>query len=172
MSTLRGNSAAVLALGSNLPPRNHWLDLALAQLGAEEVQLVAATSRWHTAAIGSVPQPDFLNQLVLVEAARQGLDWLALAQTLEVRAGRRRAIPQGPRTLDVDVILLGGQVWASAELTVPHPALLERPYLLRGVADLVPDWLLPGDGRALATVARDVLVGSWADLHPRTAARD
>lgn len=162
----------MLSLGSNLPPRNHWLDLALATFGEEKGQLLAVTPRWNTAAIGTVPQPDFLNQLVLVEGPRQGWDWLALAQALEARAGRRRGIAHGPRTLDVDVILIGGEVWESAELTVPHPALLQRPYLLRGVADLVPDWVLPGDGRALATVAQNLLVGSWSDSFRTTAAED
>lgn len=165
-----GSAAAVLALGSNLPPRNYWLDLGLAFFEENGVALLGSTPRWHTTAVGDLPQPDFLNQLVLVRGNRQGRDWLEVAQAAERRAGRTREVRGGPRTLDVDVVLIEGQKWATPELTVPHHALLERPYLLRGVALLVPGWVLPGDGGAVAEVADARLRGSWAGW--RQAARE
>lgn len=160
------SSRAVLSLGSNLPPRGHWLNLAFEVFREEGVEVVAASPRWNTTAIGSPPQPDFLNQVVLVEAVRRGRAWLELAVTVERRAGRRRAVPKGPRTLDVDVIMIEGETWCSPELTVPHPALLHRPYLLRGVAQLVPGWVLPGESRSITELARDLLSGSWAGPGP------
>ncbi|HVB14322.1 MAG TPA: 2-amino-4-hydroxy-6-hydroxymethyldihydropteridine diphosphokinase [Candidatus Dormibacteraeota bacterium] len=159
-------SQAVLALGSNLPRRAAWLDLALTVFKEEGVAVIGSTPRWNTAAIGTVAQPDFLNQLLLVRGPRQGQGWLQLAQAAEARAGRRRGVPKGPRTLDVDVILIEGESWDSRELTVPHPGLLQRPYLLRGVAQLVPDWIHPIEGIPIAALARRHLTGSWAWREP------
>ncbi|MGH7705669.1 MAG: 2-amino-4-hydroxy-6-hydroxymethyldihydropteridine diphosphokinase [Candidatus Dormibacteria bacterium] len=153
---------ALLALGGNLPPREAWLDLGAEVLAEQGVTILATTPRWNTRAIGSPPQPDFLNQLLLVEGARSGLGWLELAQALELRAQRHREVAHGPRTLDVDVILIEGESWDSAELSVPHPGLLRRPYLLRGAALLVPEWTHPGELRTISELARAGLHGSWA----------
>lgn len=166
MSQPAGSSQAVLALGSNLPPRGRWLDLALDFLGEEGIRVIATTARWNTTPLGPVPQPDYLNQLLLVRGPRRGLGWLDLAQAAEVRAGRRREVSKGPRTLDVDVILIESESWDSPELTVPHPGLLQRPYLLRGAAQLVPDWTHPLEGLSIAELARRDLTGCWAWVDP------
>lgn len=155
--------SALLALGSNLPPRDHWLDLALAHFRQAEVEVVGQGPRWNTLPVGTLAQPDFLNQLLLLRGRLGGLGWLRLAQDAEARAGRRRLVPKGPRTLDVDVILIQGQRYRSPELTVPHPGLLARPYLLRGAAQLVPDWIHPDAGLSIGELARRRLVGSWAN---------
>jgi 2-amino-4-hydroxy-6-hydroxymethyldihydropteridine diphosphokinase len=160
--SLASSSQAVLALGSNLGPRAHWLDSAIDLLWEVGVQVLASTPRWNTTPIGAIPQPDYLNQLLLARGTLRGPGWLELAQAAEVRAGRRRGVPKGPRTLDVDVILIEGESWTSPELTVPHPGLLHRPYLLRGAAQLVPDWVHPTEGLSIAELARRDLTGSWA----------
>ncbi|MGC1908886.1 MAG: 2-amino-4-hydroxy-6-hydroxymethyldihydropteridine diphosphokinase [Candidatus Dormiibacterota bacterium] len=162
MSSLARSSQAVLALGSNLEPRTHWLDLAVDLLHEVGVQVLASTPRWNTIPIGALPQPDYLNQLLLAQGPLHGPGWLELAQAAEGRAGRRREVPKGPRTLDVDIILIEGESWTSPELTVPHPGLLHRPYLLRGAAQLVPDWIHPSEGISMAVLARRDLSGSWA----------
>ena len=164
MNLTAGGSLAVLALGSNLRPRERWLDVALALFQEQGVEVMAATPRWNTAPIGAISQPDFLNQLLLVRGRRRrrGLGWLQLAREAESRAGRRRGVPKGPRKLDVDVILIEGESWDSPELTVPHPGLLTRPYLLRGAAQLAPDWIHPAEGRSIAELAQRRLTGSWA----------
>jgi len=162
VSSSDDSSQAVLALGSNLQPRAQWLDLALDLLGEKGIQVLASTPRWNTAPIGAIPQPDYLNQLVLARGTLRGLGWLKLAQAAEVRAGRRRGVSKGPRTLDVDIILIEGESLTSPGLTVPHPGLLQRPYLLRGAAQLVPDWVHPTEGLSIAELARRDLTGSWA----------
>ncbi len=163
MNLTAGSSLAVLALGSNLRPRERWLDVALALFQEQGVEVMAATPRWNTAPIGAISQPDFLNQLLLVRGRRRGLGWLQLAREAESRAGRCRGVPKGPRKLDVDVILIEGESWDSPELTVPHPGLLTRPYLLRGAAQLAPDWIHPAEGRSIAELAQRRLTGSWAE---------
>lgn len=161
-----GSSQAVLALGSNLASRSRWLDLAIEFLEEEGLPVVATTPRWNTAPIGPVSQPDFLNQLLLVEDRRQGMGWLELARAVEARAGRRHSVSQGPRTLDVDVILIQGESWDSPEFMVPHPGLRRRPYLLRGCGLLVPNWIHPSEGLSIEHLARRELRGSWSWAPP------
>jgi 2-amino-4-hydroxy-6-hydroxymethyldihydropteridine diphosphokinase len=153
---------AVLALGSNQPPRESSLDLALTEFQEQGTEILAAGPRWNTAPIGAPAQPDFLNQVVLLRGPRSGLDWLELALGAEARAGRRRGIDRGPRTLDVDVILIEGEHWDTPDLRVPHQGLLTRPYLLRGTALLVPEWIAPEQGLTIMELARQRLTGSWA----------
>lgn len=153
---------AVLSLGSNLPPRERWLDLAWETLAGAGAEVLASTPRWHTRALGGPSQPDYLNQLLLVRGALGGRGWLRLAQRAESRAGRSRTVAKGPRRLDVDVVLVEGETAAEADLTIPHPALLERPFLLAGTAALMPAAHLPGGTLSLAELAAARLSGTWA----------
>ena len=163
---------AVLGLGSNLPARERWLDLAIEVIADGPSTVLRATPRWNTIPRGAPPQPDYLNQLLLVEGPRDGWGWLELAQRAEAAAGRRRLVDKGPRTLDVDVVLVEGRACAGPELRLPHPALLERPHLLAGAAALVPDWRLPGGPMTLAELARTRLGSSWRRPVPVRAAGD
>lgn len=161
---------AVLALGSNQRPREGYLDLALTEFREEGIEVLAAGPRWNTAPVDAPAQADFLNQVVLVRGDRSGLGWLELARAAEARAVRRRGIDRGPRTLDVDVILIEGESWDTADLRVPHHALLTRPYLIRGTALVAPEWVVPGQGLKILAIARQRLIGSWAlvDGRPST----
>ncbi|MHB8392982.1 MAG: 2-amino-4-hydroxy-6-hydroxymethyldihydropteridine diphosphokinase [Candidatus Dormibacteria bacterium] len=169
-SILPRSRQAVLSLGSNLGARDRWLDLAGRSLERSGARLVGLTPRWHTRPRGAPPQPDYLNQLLLMEAPLDGLGWLALAEAAELSAGRVRSVPKGPRTLDVDVVLVDGEVASEPRLTLPHPALFERPHLLAGAAALVPEWTLPGWQLSVFEIARDHLSGSWARPVPVRAA--
>jgi 2-amino-4-hydroxy-6-hydroxymethyldihydropteridine diphosphokinase len=150
---------AVLALGSNLGWRERNLDEAAARLAAAGVRVLAATPRWNTAPIGAPPQPDYLNQLVLAEGRPDPWGWLAVAQ--EAEGERRRLIAKGPRRLDVDVILVEGEESSDPRLVLPHPALGQRPYLLRGAALLAPEWTLGRGGPRVLELAREVLPPDW-----------
>ncbi|MFZ0168492.1 MAG: 2-amino-4-hydroxy-6-hydroxymethyldihydropteridine diphosphokinase [Candidatus Dormiibacterota bacterium] len=162
MAPLPQTRRAVLALGSNQKPREAFLDLALTEFQDRGIALLVAGPRWNTAPVDAPPQPDFLNQVVLVRGSRSGLGWLELAQAAEARAGRRRGIAQGPRTLDVDVILIEGEHWDTPQLRVPHHALMTRPYLLRGTALVAPEWVPPGQELTILALALQRLGGNWA----------
>ncbi|NNM96896.1 MAG: 2-amino-4-hydroxy-6-hydroxymethyldihydropteridine diphosphokinase [Candidatus Dormibacteraeota bacterium] len=152
----------MLALGSNLDPRGRWLDHAretLHELGAVEL---ASTPRWNTLPVGGPPQPDFLNQMLLVQGRWDGWGWLRVAQLAEIRAGRVRSVDKGPRRLDVDVILVAGVAISSPELSIPHRALLDRPFLLAGAAALVPHWTPPGWHATIGELASARLRRAWA----------
>ncbi len=149
----RGDSEAVLSLGSNLPPRERWLDRGWAALVAGGATIVASSPRWHTRAVGPLAQPDFLDQVVRAVGLATPEDWLRLAQQAEASAGRRRGVPHGPRTLDVDVLACGALTRDTDQLRLPHPAVLERPFALRGLALVAPAWHHPGTGRSYRELA-------------------
>lgn len=150
---------ALLALGSNLGPRERNLDAAWVHLADAGVRVLAATPRWNTEPIGAPPQPDYLNQLLLAEGRLDPWGWLVTAQ--EAEGERRRLIAKGPRRLDVDVILVEGEESSDPRLRLPHPALLERPYLLLGAALLVPRWQVGRSGPGTLEVARETLPPGW-----------
>ncbi len=147
-------SEAVLALGSNLAPRERWLDDGLTALAERGVTVVAASPRWHTRALGGPPQPDYLDLVIRARADLDPPGWLAAARWAEARAGRRRSLRWGPRTLDVDILAVGARSWRTAALELPHPAILARPYLLRGLALVAPRWGHPPTGRTYRALAR------------------
>jgi 2-amino-4-hydroxy-6-hydroxymethyldihydropteridine diphosphokinase len=106
---------------------------------------------YETAPWGGVEQDDFLNAVVIVDdPGADAWDWLRRGQALEAAAGRVREVRWGPRTLDVDVVVVdgpGGPVTSrDPELLLPHPGTPERPTVLRPWLDVEPDAVLPGHG--------------------------
>jgi 2-amino-4-hydroxy-6-hydroxymethyldihydropteridine diphosphokinase len=106
--------------------------------------------------MGPVDQDDFLNAAVAFETTLSPRALLALALSIEADHGRVRERRWGPRTLDLDILWLDGIVVAEPGLTVPHPGLSERAFVLRPVADLMPELVLP-DGRTAAQAAEELV---------------
>jgi len=139
-------TAAVLSLGSNLGDRFAHLRAAVA--GFADV-LVAASPVYETAPWGGVSQDDFLNAVLLVaDPAVDAWGWLRRGQALEDAAGRVRDVRWGPRTLDVDVLLIEGATVDEPDLQVPHPRMGERRFVLAPLADLAPDLVTAAQMRA------------------------
>ncbi len=128
---------AVLSLGSNLGDRRALLRAAVTLLAP-----TAVSSLWETDPVGGVPQGDFLNLVVLLDADATRA-W-ELAQAAERAAGRERTTRWGPRTLDVDVVVAPAPV--PAALQVPHPRAHERAFVLAPWLELDPQAVLPGRG--------------------------
>jgi 2-amino-4-hydroxy-6-hydroxymethyldihydropteridine diphosphokinase len=140
---------AVLSLGSNLGDRRAHLRAAVA--GFADV-LVAASPVYETAPWGGVEQPDFLNMVLVVDdPGADAWAWLRRGQALEDASGRVREVRWGPRTLDVDVVLVSGPDGPvrsdHPDLLLPHPGTPERATVLRPWLDVEPDAELPGHGR-------------------------
>jgi 2-amino-4-hydroxy-6-hydroxymethyldihydropteridine diphosphokinase len=132
---------AYLGLGSNLGDRLAHLQGAVDGLGATPgVTVVEVSPVYETAPVGGPPQDDYLNAVVAVETDLRPRELLGVAQGLEARAGRVRAERWGPRTLDVDVLLVGDAVVDDEDLVVPHPRMRERAFVLVPLADLDPTW--------------------------------
>lgn len=146
---------AAIALGSNLEGPEARVRRAFGQLATLPRTLVAACSPlYRTAPVGYADQPAFVNACALVEtrlAARELLDGLL---EIERREGRVRGVPNGPRTLDLDIVLYGGATIEEPGLCVPHPRAHERAFVLAPLLDVWPDAVIPGHGTARACLAR------------------
>ncbi len=134
---------AFLSLGANLGERAAALGAARAALAAlPDTTLVAASRIYETAPQDVTDQPSFLNQVVCLDTALAPRELLAAAQRIEDAAGRVRELRFGPRTLDVDILLFQGVESAAPELTLPHPRLWRRAFVLVPLAEL---WSLARD---------------------------
>lgn len=128
---------AYLGLGSNLGDRAAHLQDAVRSLAATpRVTVVAVSAVYETAPVGGPPQPDYLNAAVAIRTELSAHEILAVAQRLEHDAGRVRGERWGPRTLDVDVLLVDDEEVHDADLDVPHPRIADRGFVLAPLADL------------------------------------
>ncbi len=132
---------ALLALGSNLGDRVRYLQEAVAL-----VPDLAQLSRvYETDPVGGPDeQGPYLNIVARLETARSAHELLDLCRSLEDRAERKRVVRWGPRTLDVDVLWVDGVHLDEPELTVPHPRMFERAFVLAPLEDVAPDLVPPG----------------------------
>jgi 2-amino-4-hydroxy-6-hydroxymethyldihydropteridine diphosphokinase len=150
----------LLALGANCPGAwgnpEQTFAYALRTLEAASVKIKARSAFYETAAIGQPHQPPYLNAVVLVATSMPPAALLRLLKQIETRAGRRsRGPPWGPRPLDLDIVDYKGLVrtWragsgrpanaARSPLIVPHPHVQERPFVLRPLLDVTPNWRHP-----------------------------
>ena len=154
MTTLRGTvSTAVLSLGSNLGDRLGYLQSAVSGLGdyvasPDSISPVYETSPW-----GGLEQPAYLNAVVIVTGQRSPAQWLELAHILEQAAARTRELRWGPRTLDIDIIVVDDLRSDDPTLTLPHPHAHERAFVLVPWLDVDPAASLPGHGRVADLVS-------------------
>ena len=136
---------AAIALGSNVGDREAHLAAAVQGLGAllSDVRV----SRWHdTAPVDVPPQSNFLNGAVVGVTSLPPKALLDSLLALEWRQGRQRPYAGAPRTLDLDLILYGGEVIDEPGLQVPHPRFRERPFVLEPLSEIAPDWVDPVTG--------------------------
>ena len=140
---------AYVALGANLGDREATIRAALAELDATPgVEVVAVSSLAETDPVGYLDQPRFLNGAAAVETTLSARELLELLLAVEARFGRRREdVPaQGPRTLDLDLLLYGSAEIDEPGLRIPHPRLHERRFVLEPLAELAPSLEIPGKG--------------------------
>jgi 2-amino-4-hydroxy-6-hydroxymethyldihydropteridine diphosphokinase len=144
-------SRAVLSLGSNLGDRVAALNAALASLAAADVRIVAVSPTYETEPVGGPEQPDYLNLVAVVETDRSPYDLLEVAQGVEAALGRVRVERWGPRTVDIDIVVYDDLVSDDPRLTLPHPLVSERAFVLTPWHDVEPAAALP-DGRTVESM--------------------
>jgi 2-amino-4-hydroxy-6-hydroxymethyldihydropteridine diphosphokinase len=143
---------AYLGIGSNLGDRASHLQGAVdALVAADGLDVVAVSPVYETVPVGGPPQPDYLNAVVAIDTALPARALLELAQRIEAAADRVRTVRWGPRTLDVDVLLVGDEHVDEPDLVVPHPRMTERAFVVVPLADLAPEWAarLPADAASV-----------------------
>jgi 2-amino-4-hydroxy-6-hydroxymethyldihydropteridine diphosphokinase len=145
-----------LGLGSNVGDRRAHLEGAVAALPAHGVTVVASSSVYETEPVGLVlDQREFFNACLAIETDHGPDELLAACKAVERSLGRKPGGPRhGPRPIDVDVLLLDGLEYASERLTLPHPEVTSRRFVLIPLLELDPELALP-DGRRLS----DALAG-------------
>ncbi|TVQ98384.1 MAG: 2-amino-4-hydroxy-6-hydroxymethyldihydropteridine diphosphokinase [Deltaproteobacteria bacterium] len=134
---------ALVALGSNLGDRRAHLRRALDALPALACGPVSASDAWETAPMYLEEQPPFLNAVCRFATTLPASVLLDALLGLETRLGRRRLQRNGPRAIDLDLLDLGGERVALDGLTLPHPRLHERPFVLVPLLELCPEWTHP-----------------------------
>lgn len=153
---------AFLGLGANIGNREANLRLALHWLACE-CGVVAVSSLYRSAAVvleGAPPGPDYLNAACEIETALAPEDLLRFVKEIEYEIGRRPAERWAPRVIDIDILLCGDTVVATPDLTIPHPLLAERNFVLVPLAELAPGAAHPVLGKTLGELAEDIdLVG-------------
>lgn len=148
---------AFVGLGSNLGDRESTLRAAVAELAAAPgVEVIGVSTLVDTEPVGFLDQPRFLNGVVALETGLPPRALLDLLLAVEARLGRdRSAVPaQGPRTIDLDLLLYGNEEIDEPGLRIPHPRLAERAFVLGPLAEVEPDLVVPGKGSILALLAR------------------
>ncbi|HEY5930989.1 MAG TPA: 2-amino-4-hydroxy-6-hydroxymethyldihydropteridine diphosphokinase [Burkholderiales bacterium] len=141
-------TTAFVALGANLDDPKSQVLRALEELDRiPGSRVVSRSSLYRTAPVGYLDQPDFINAVAHLDTTLEARPLLDALHQLENRHGRRRTVPNAPRTLDLDLLLYADRVINEEGLTLPHPRLHERAFVLAPLAEIAPDAIVPGQGR-------------------------
>lgn len=132
-----------LSLGSNLGNRRANLARAVRLLGERGVSVVRASSLYRTEPVDLKDQPWFTNQVLEVEAACDPLALLGVAKSVERAMKRAPAVDKGPRRIDIDILLAGRTIVRTRKLTVPHPRMARRNFVLVPLSEVAPDAVHP-----------------------------
>jgi 2-amino-4-hydroxy-6-hydroxymethyldihydropteridine diphosphokinase len=144
---------AYLGLGSNLGDRQANLDRALALL-SERLRLVKISSIYDSEPVGDIEQPRFLNLVCEVNTFLSPQGLLALAKGIEARMGRTG--PTGaPRIIDIDILFYADQVVETPELTIPHPRLHQRAFVLVPLMEIAPELVHPVNGKTIKQLFKE-----------------
>jgi 2-amino-4-hydroxy-6-hydroxymethyldihydropteridine diphosphokinase len=128
-----------LALGSNLGDREALLNEAIDRLAKEGVETLRRSSIIETAPAYVLDQPHFLNMVIEAQTEHYAFELLQRTQKVEREMGRKKIIDKGPRNIDIDILYFGSLILKSPDLTIPHPRIHERPFVLIPLGELKRD---------------------------------
>lgn len=147
-------SRALIALGGNLDRPVQRLLKVMAELDdLPHTQLLRVSSLYRTAPVGYAEQPDFINAVALDETALPPQALMSELLAMEARHGRRRTLHNGPRTLDLDMLMHGGLLLDDSFVTLPHPRMHERAFVLTPLLEVEPECVIPRHGAARQLLA-------------------
>ena len=164
--------AAYIALGSNLSDPIGQIEQAWSELAAlPETRLTACSALYLSKPVGYAEQPDFINAAAAIVTQLPPRSLLAALLQIEARHGRNRTFKNAPRSLDLDLLLYNGLVMHEHGLTLPHPRMTERAFVLAPLAEIAPDALIPGHGLVAECLAKIDLcdITRLSSQTPRTA---
>jgi 2-amino-4-hydroxy-6-hydroxymethyldihydropteridine diphosphokinase len=146
---------AYIGLGANLGDAAESVAAAMQALAdLPHTRLLAQSALYRSAPVGYLDQPDFVNAVAAIETTLAPHALLDGLLGIEQQFGRNRSFRNAPRTLDLDLLLYGDAVLHDARLTVPHPRMTERAFVLLPLADIAPALVLPGGSQVAELAAR------------------
>jgi len=143
------STTAYLGLGANLGDRAANLAEAARRIASDRVHVRRGSSSWETAPRGILDQPWFLNQVLEIETDLSAVELFRHVQEIERDMGRVRAERNGPRLIDIDILLYGDQQVSEPGLEIPHPRMSERRFVLEPLAELAPGLRHPVTGATI-----------------------
>jgi len=148
---------AWLCLGSNLDNPFKQLELALKYIEEKcYVKILQKTKPMKTKPYGYIDQPDFVNQLIQVDTTLSATELMMFLKETEKQLGRKQTFKWGPRKIDMDIVFYGDEIINEENLTVPHPGISDRLYLLQMLNDIIPDYKYPGSDITIQTMFKEL----------------
>ena len=147
--------AVYLSLGSNMGERQDNLNKAI-DLLSQRMRMGPVSSVYETEPVGNTAQPLFLNLACQVFTRLAARDLLTLCQGIESRLGRARNTTNAPRPIDIDILFYGNQVINLQELTIPHPRMIERAFVLVPLTEIAPDLVHPANGKKVSELLKSL----------------
>lgn len=150
----------LIALGANLPSQfgvpEATLEAAKVALGERGVQIVCSSRVWHSAPVPVSGQPWFRNGVVSVETDLSAAQLMKALHEVEAAFGRVRSVRNGPRVIDLDLLVYHDEIYDEAGFVVPHPRMEGRAFVLYPLQDVAPDWIHPLSGRCVRDLIADL----------------
>lgn len=148
---------AYIALGSNMGDRFGYLTQAILLLEShEKIEVVNTSSIYETDPVGYTDQDQFLNMAIQVKTSLEPVELLDTCLDIELKLGRKREIKWGPRTLDLDILLYNHENIETEKLTIPHPRMRERAFVILPLLEMDPDLTLPNTGEPLKNCLQSI----------------
>ena len=157
---------AYLSLGSNVGDREQNLHEAIRRTGALG-RVVAVSSFYETEPVEFTHQPWFLNCAIALETAAEPGQLIRELLRIEQEMGRQRIVKKGPRSIDIDILLFGDAVVNTPELTIPHPEVTRRRFVLEPLAEIAPELVHPGSHKTVAQLLAELASGQRVQKHER-----
>ncbi len=134
-------AVAFIGLGSNLGKREHLIWNAVDHMAAHgKIRVDLVSNLVETKPLGDIPQPDYINAVAKIETELEPLELLDTLLEIERRMGRQRREKWGPRVIDLDILVYDERVWDDERLTLPHPEIMNRPFVQEGLKELGYRW--------------------------------
>jgi|SRR5690625_3548762 len=146
-----------ISLGTNIEPKEEYINNAIKQLSEHNnITIKKKSSIYVTTPVGYINQADFLNMVIELNTSLSSEDLLHYCQSIESDLGRERSIRYGPRTIDLDILLYNQEVIKTDRLTIPHPRMHQRSFVLIPLKEIAPHLVIPLVGMSSTELLKKV----------------